>query len=85
MDVESNDQTRSSSINSKWLPENMGSQSYNRCASGCVSEVDTARIKAAGAPHSSDWLNAPPITAVGLRLSDDAIRVTVGYRLGSVT
>ena len=51
----------------------------------CVSEVDTARMKAAGAQHAGDWFNAPPITAVGLRLSDEAIRVAVGYRLESVT
>ena len=31
------------------------------------------------------WLNAPPITAVGLRLSDEAVRVAVRYRLGSTT
>ena len=50
-----------------------------------MSEIDIAKMKAAGAPHASDWLNAPPITAVGLRLSDEAIRVAVGYRLGSIT
>ena len=37
----------------------------------CVSEVDTARMKAAGAPHAGDWLNTSPITAVGLRLSNE--------------
>ena len=42
-------------------------------------------MKAAGAPHAGDWLNAPPITAVGLRLSDEAIWVAVRYRLGFVT
>ena len=51
----------------------------------CVSEVDVARMKAARAPHVGDWLNASPTTAVGLRLSDEAIRVAVGYSLGSVT
>ena len=30
-------------------------------------------------------IHAPPITAVGLRLSDEAIRVAVGYRLGCAT
>ena len=53
--------------------------------SRCVSEVDTARMKAAGAPHAGGWLNASPITAVRLRLSDEAIRVAAGYRLGSIT
>ena len=41
------------------------------------SDVDKARLLAAASPHSGDWLHAPPITAVGLRLSDDAIRAAV--------
>ena len=38
---------------------------------------------AANSPHAGDWLNAPPIASVGLRLSNEEIRVAVGYRLGS--
>ena len=53
--------------------------------SRCVSEVDVERMKAASVPHAGGWLNSPPITAVGTTLSDEAIRVAVGYRLGSVT
>ena len=67
----------------------MESQSRNRSAkdllSRCVSEVDVAKMKAAGAPHAGYWLNAPHITAVGLRLSKEAIRIAVGCRLGSIT
>ena len=47
------------------------------------SDVDKARLLAAASPHSGDWLDAPPITAVGLRLSDEAVRVAVAHRLGS--
>jgi len=32
--------------------------------------------------HSGDWLSAVPITACRLRLSDEAVRVAVGLRLG---
>ena len=39
-------------------------------------------LLASKASHSSDWLYALPITACGLRLSDEAIRVAVGLRLG---
>src|SRR5260221_5378960 len=42
-----------------------------------------ARLLASRAAHSGDWLHAWPITACGLRLSSDAIRVAVGLRLGS--
>jgi len=45
--------------------------------------VDEARLLAAASPHSGDWLHAPTITAVGLRLSDDAIRVAVARVKGN--
>ena len=47
--------------------------------------MDLARLKAVVTPHAGDWLHAPPLTAVGLRLSDAAIRVAIGYRLGTNT
>src|SRR6476469_738151 len=44
---------------------------------------DKARLLASQAPHAGDWLNAPPISSVGLRLSNEALRVAVGLRLGA--
>ena len=44
-------------------------------------DVDKARLLAASSPHSGDWLHAPPITAIGLRLSDEAVRIAVAHRL----
>ena len=41
-----------------------------------------ARLLAAASEHSGDWLHAIPITACGLRLDNEAIRVAVGLRLG---
>ena len=43
---------------------------------------DRARLLASQAPHSADWLFALPITSVGLRLSNEAVRIAVGMRLG---
>ena len=40
---------------------------------------------AAGAAHAGEWLLAPPITAVDLRLDDETIRVAVKHRLGAKT
>jgi len=43
---------------------------------------ERARFLAAASPHSGDWLLALPITACGLQLSDEAVRVAVALRLG---
>jgi hypothetical protein len=50
---------------------------------GAQDDYTKARLLAAAAPHAGEWLNAPPITAVGLRMSDSAIRVAAGLRLGA--
>jgi hypothetical protein len=41
-----------------------------------------ARFLAAAAPHSGDWLLALPISSCGLKLTDEAVRVAVAFRLG---
>ena len=38
---------------------------------------------AAREPHSGVWLHAAPITAISLRLSDEAIGISIGLCLGS--
>jgi hypothetical protein len=48
-----------------------------------TADYDKARLLAAASKHSADWLHAIPISACGLRLEDDAIRIAVGLRLGS--
>ena len=50
--------------------------------SGHTDAYHKARILAVGSRHSGDWLHAWPISACGLRLDDEAIRVAVGLRLG---
>ena len=49
----------------------------------CVDRQDKARLLSVQAPHSGDWLNALPITSIGLRMDDEAIRVAVGLRVGA--
>ena len=46
-------------------------------------DYNRARLMAVSSPHSGDWLNAPPITAIGLRMTNEAIRVAAGLRLGA--
>ncbi|HSN23938.1 MAG TPA: reverse transcriptase domain-containing protein, partial [Methylomicrobium sp.] len=45
--------------------------------------VDKCRLAAVSTAHSGDWLHALPISACGLRLDDEAVRVAVGLRLGT--
>ena len=47
------------------------------------SSIDQARVLSACAEHSGDWLHAPPITAVGLRLNDEMVRISIATRLGA--
>jgi len=53
-----------------------------RILSGTSSDTDKARLLDASSPHTGDWLHAPPIASVGLRLSHEAVRVAVAHRLG---
>ena len=47
-----------------------------------VDQRDRARLLASQAAHSADWMYALPISTLGLRLSNEAVRVAVGIRLG---
>lgn len=44
--------------------------------------LNRARLGAVSFPHAGDWLYTIPITACGLCLSNEAVRVAIGLRLG---
>ena len=46
------------------------------------SEDLRARLLSSQAAHSADWLYGLPVSSLGLRLDDDAVRIAVGIRLG---
>ena len=54
-----------------------------RLLSSVTSDYDRARLLSVFSPHAGDWINAAPISAVGLRLSNEVIRVAAGLRIGS--
>ena len=43
---------------------------------------EIARLASLGLPHAGDWLNVPPIPALGLHLRPSEFISTVKYRLG---
>ena len=51
--------------------------------SAFTDDFNRARLLAASAPHSGDWLHALPLSTCGLRLDNEAVRVAVGLRLGT--
>ena len=51
----------------------------------CNTPTDVTRLRAVASGHAGDWLHAASITAVLLRLSDEAIWVAMGHRLKSTT
>jgi len=55
---------------------------YDQLLSRYLEPSHKARLWAAAAPHSGDWLHTVSISACGLLLDDSAIRVAVGLRLG---
>ena len=53
-------------------------QSFSILLANCVAQIDKALILASKAAHTADWLNASPIISIGLRMSNETIRVAVG-------
>ena len=58
-------------------------QKREEVLSAAQSPVGRARLIAAAAPHSGDFLHAVPCSAVGTRLDDTSLRIAVALRLGA--
>lgn len=56
---------------------------FNTLLTSAIDERDRARLLAAQSPHSGAWLQALPMSSVGLRMTDDTIRIAAGLRLGA--
>ena len=71
----------SATLQSTWDRPNIEADKKALLA-GAADNHHRARLLAVMAPHSGDWLHALPISSCGLRLDDEAIRVSVSLRLG---
>ena len=47
-----------------------------------TSDIDKARLLAVKGDHDSEWIFALPIFACGLHISNEAVRIAIGLRLG---
>ena len=56
---------------------------FKKSLDNAILPEDKARLLAAKKPQSGAWLNTVPKTAISLRLSGEAIRLSIGLRLGS--
>ena len=49
----------------------------------CNDQVSRARLLAAGCSESGAWLNAPPVSLLGLRMSNGTVHIAIGLRVGA--
>ena len=48
-----------------------------------ANQVHRARLLAASQPHTAAWLQAVPVSSLGLHLDEESVRVAVALRLGA--
>ena len=56
---------------------------YDTLLSRCNDQVEKSRLLAAASRESGAWLNALPISSLGLRMTNDTIRIAIGLRIGA--
>ena len=76
-------ENESQKITQKAWDEKVTEIQFKKLLANATLPEDTARLLAAREPQSGAWLNVAPIAAIGLRLSEEAIRISIGLRLGS--
>ncbi|HSN23077.1 MAG TPA: hypothetical protein VLS45_02715, partial [Methylomicrobium sp.] len=69
-------------MSQKALDTMVANNAFNELLSQQTDPYHQARLLAASAAHSGDWIHALPITACGLRLNDEEVRIAAGMRLG---
>src|ERR1700743_1881579 len=78
-----NSSRRRSTASQRMWEQEFVDNTFNQLLSRAPDDYTRTRLLAVSSLHAGDWLNAPPITAVGLHMSTNAIRVATGLRLGA--
>ena len=55
---------------------------YEQLLENAHSQQDKARLRAVASEHVSDWLNAQPLPALGLKMDDSTLQTALYLRLG---
>ena len=55
---------------------------YEQLLENAHSQQDKARLRAVASEHASDWLNAQPLPALGLKMDDSTLQTALYLRLG---
>jgi len=72
----------SSYVQRAWDDQCCKVQSYS-LLDAATDLVVRARLLAACSPGSGDWLEALPLSSVGLKMDNETIRIAAGFRLGA--
>ena len=71
-------------VSQKELSHKISEHLHQKLQDGVGAEEvrERARLLSLSLPHSGDWLNTPPLTALGLHLRSTEFILVVKYRLG---
>ena len=56
---------------------------FDTLLSHCADDISRSRLLGAASPESGAWLNALPVSSLGLRMSNDTVRIAIGLRVGA--
>ena len=56
---------------------------FDTLLSHCADDISRSRLLGAASSESGAWLNTLPVSSLGLRMSNDTVRIAIGLRVGA--